>query len=82
MTRCSSRSYTTIPTLALFNTSPKMVNDLGGEFSRAEAFSGQKESVRPRLLSSLIELQKQISIYGNRLGALRAKLPPAELQSK
>src|SRR5437879_8028850 len=41
----------------------EMVNDLGAEFTRADGFSGQKETVRPRLLSTLIELQNQISIF-------------------
>jgi hypothetical protein len=58
------------------------VNGLGVEFSSAEAFSGQKEAVRPRLLSTLIELQNQISIFGKRLRELRAKLPPAEAPAK
>jgi hypothetical protein len=60
----------------------EMVNDLSAEFTRADAFSGQKESVRPRLLSTLIELQNQISIFGKRLRELRAKLPPAETPDK
>jgi hypothetical protein len=53
----------------------EMVNDLGAEFNRGEAFSGQKEKVRPQLLSALIALQEEISKDGNRLIALRAKLP-------
>ncbi len=56
----------------------EMVNDLGAEFTRADAFSGEKENARPRLLSALIELQKQISIFGNRLRALRDRLPSTE----
>jgi hypothetical protein len=60
----------------------EMVNDLSAEFTRADAFSGQKDSVRPRLLSTLIELQNQISIFGNRLRKLRAKLPPAGTPDK
>jgi hypothetical protein len=56
----------------------EMVNGLGSEFNSSETFSGQKESVRPRLLSALIALQKQLVISGARLKKLRAKLPPAE----
>jgi hypothetical protein len=53
-------------------------NDLGNEYSRASAPSGQKESVRPRLLSTLRVLQEQLAAFGRRLRELRAKLPPAE----
>ena len=60
----------------------EMANVTSAEFTRADVLSGQKESVRPRLLSTLIELQKQISNFGNRLRALRAKLPPAETRDK
>ncbi len=53
-------------------------NDLGNEYSRAPVPSGQKDSVRPRLLSSLRVLQEQLAAFGKRLRELRAKLPPAE----
>jgi hypothetical protein len=54
------------------------VNKTSVEYTRAEVFHGEKDNVRPRLASSLIELQNQISIFSKRLRQLRAKLPPAE----
>jgi hypothetical protein len=60
----------------------ELVNDLGVEFSGADSFSGQKDEVRPRLLSSLRVLQEQISAFGKRLTGLRAKLPPAKTPDK
>jgi hypothetical protein len=54
------------------------VNETSVEYTRAEAFHGEKDNVRPRLVSSLIEFQNQISIFSKRLRQLRAKLPPAE----
>jgi hypothetical protein len=52
-------------------------NETSAEFTSADIFSGQQEKIRPRLESTLIELQNQISIFGNRLRTLRAKLPVA-----
>jgi hypothetical protein len=56
----------------------EMVNDLSAEFTRADVFSGQKDGVRPRLASSLLELQNQMTGFGRRLRELRSKLPSAE----
>ena len=53
-------------------------NELGAEFARAHVPSGQKDSIRPQLMSTLKVLQEQISSFGGRLRKLRAKLPPAE----
>jgi|SRR6267378_6929884 len=56
----------------------EIVNEQSAEFTSADVFSGRKDNARPRLLSTLIELQNQISGFGRQLRALRAKLPPAE----
>lgn len=53
----------------------RAANDVGNEYSRADIFSGEKDKVRPRLSSTLTELQNQIRAFGNRLTRLRAKLP-------
>jgi hypothetical protein len=45
-------------------------NDTGAEYAR-----GDRDSVRPRLMSTLIELQNQISIFSKRLRELRTELP-------
>lgn len=55
-------------------------NGLSAEFTRASVPSGQKDEIRPQLLSTLRVLNEQISGFGNRLRKLRAKLPPAEPQ--
>jgi len=60
----------------------EMVDDTSAEFSSADASSAQKETVRPRLLSSLRVLQEQLAGFGKRLRELRAKLPPAETPDK
>ena len=54
------------------------VNEQSAEYHRADAFSGKKDDVRPRLLSTLIALQHQIPSFGARLRNLRAKLPLAQ----
>lgn len=53
----------------------EIVNGLSAEFGRADTFSGQKDSVRPRLLSSLLVFQQQLVGFKARLMELRAKLP-------
>lgn len=57
------------------------VNEHAAEYNRATVPSGEKDALRPQLVSGLLELEHQISGFGNRLRKLRAKLPPAE-QSK
>ena len=57
-------------------------NDLGDEYTRAPVPSGQKDGVRPRLLSTLRVLQEQLVAFARRLRELRAKLPPAETLKK
>ncbi len=54
------------------------VNDFGAEYNRAHVPSGEKEGIRPQLVSGLTVLQEQISVFGTRLRKLRANLPPAE----
>jgi len=53
------------------------LNDTGAEYTRANAASGEKDSVRPRLLSTLRVLQEQFVGFMTRLQTLRAKLPRA-----
>jgi hypothetical protein len=56
-------------------------NDISADYTRAEAYSGQKDDIRPRLASTLRVLQEQMSGFGSRLRKLRAKLPTAESTS-
>lgn len=56
------------------------VNETGIEYTRAPVPSGEKDTIRPQLLSSLRVLQEQLAGFGKRLRELRAKLPPAETQ--
>jgi hypothetical protein len=75
--------------LGTLDQSIKIVNDTSAEFTRTpvtdwlETFDvsgprpGTKESIRPRLLSSLSVLQKKISTTRDKLKKLRAKLPAA-----
>jgi hypothetical protein len=75
--------------LGVLEQSIKTVNDTSAEFTRMPVIDwlktfdtlgprpGTKESIRPRLVSSLTSLQKQVSVASEKLKKLRAKLPPA-----
>jgi hypothetical protein len=54
------------------------VNEHAAEYNRASVPSGEKDALRPQLISGLMELELQISGFGNRLRKIRAKLPPAQ----
>jgi len=56
----------------------EIVNDIGVEYNRAHVPSGEKEAIRPQVISGIRVLQEKISEFAGRLGQLRAKLPPAE----
>jgi predicted metal-dependent TIM-barrel fold hydrolase len=64
--------------LAMLERIIEGVNETGIEYTRAPVPSGEKDSIRPRLLSTLRVLQEQLAGFGARLRKLRAKLPPAE----
>jgi hypothetical protein len=53
-------------------------NEVSAEFTRAPSGRDGKERIRPRLKSTLIELDRQFRIFGDRLNKTRRKLPPAE----
>lgn len=53
------------------------VNDMGVEYTGAEAFHGQKEAAKARLMSGLIVLQGQMLGFIKRLRDVRAELPAA-----
>jgi hypothetical protein len=50
-------------------------NNTSREFTRADIFSGEQDKIRPRLVSTMIELQNQMNIVLTRLRVLRRKLP-------
>jgi len=58
------------------------VNDIGAEYNRAHVPSGEKEGIRPQVMSGLIVIQQQITGFSSRLRTLRTKLPPAEIPPK
>lgn len=64
--------------LAVLERIIESLNETGAEYTRAPVPSGEKDSVRPRLLSTLRVLQEQFAVFGARLQKLRAKLPAAE----
>jgi len=58
------------------------LNELSAEYNRASAPSGEKDRVRTFVLSSLTELEHQMTGFGNRLKFLRDKLPPADVPAE
>lgn len=63
--------------LGILERGLELVNEDSRELSRVTFDSGDKESVRPRLISSLKVLQEQTLSFQTRLRELRVKLPPS-----
>jgi hypothetical protein len=64
--------------LASVDSLVEKVNEVSGDFNRANVASGERDFLRGRVVAALKVLEEKLSSVGKRLETLRHKLPPSK----